>query len=696
MKKNILYTFIVSLLIFGCATTQDKTQTNVFDINMQPKPGPAPKINLGKPQTFELPNGMKVLVVENHKLPRVSASLAIDNGLIFEGDKAGVTSLTGSVLGSGTTSISKDDFNDQIDFLGANVSFSSQGATMRSLSKYFPKVLGLMADGALNPVFSQKEFDSEKTKLLEGLKFGENDVASIARKVQGALTYGKNHPKGEFATPKSVKSVTLNDVKNFYNTYYKPNNAYLVVIGDVKFDDVKKLVTDKFSNWKKGTIPNYTVPKVTNPAKTEIDFVDMPNAVQSNISVTNTNYLKKADADYFAALLTNKILGGGSDARLFNNLREGHGFTYGAYSRLGNDHETASRFNAFAKVRNAVTDSSVVEFINEIKRIRTELVSPEELKTAKAAYTGNFVRALEKPETAARYALNIETENLPKDYYENYLKNINTVTAEDVKNAANKYLKLDNARIIVVGKASDVLSSLKKLPYKINYFDKNGEPTSKPELGAGVANGVTVKSVIENYLKAIGGADKVKAIKTVMTNFEAATPMGTINMVEKRTADKYAQITLVNGNAMAHVIATPTEMFMKQGANKIPLPPAFMEDTKGTIGTFLELAILNNPKAKLSGIEKINGNDAYKIEIPGKTISSSMFYDVKTGLKVREVSSTSMGGQTQTNTADFSDYKEKDGILFANKKTTTLGPQPVEMTLKDVKINSGVTEDDFK
>lgn len=695
MKKNILFAFIASLFIFGCAT-QNQNTTSVFDRNVQPKPGPAPKINLGKPQSFELPNGLKVLVVENHKLPRVSVSLKIDNGSIYEGEKAGVASLTGSVLGSGTKTITKDDFNDEIDFLGARVSFSSQSAYMSSLSKYFPKVLGLMADGAINPVFTQEEFDSQKNQLIEGLKMGENDVASIAGKVQSALVYGKNHPKGEFITPQTAANVTLNDVTTFYNTYFKPNNAYLVVIGDVNFDETKKLITDKFSGWKKGTVSSYNSPKVSNPSETEIDFVNMPDAVQSNIAVTNAIYLKKSDADYFAALLANKILGGGSDARLFNNLRETHGYTYGAYSTIGNDHNDASKFKAFAKVRNAVTDSSVVEFVNEIKRIRTELVSAEELKIAKASYTGKFVRALEKPSTAAKYALNIETENLPKDFYENYLKNINAVTAQDIKNAANKYLQLDKARIVIVGKAADVLPALEKLPYTINYFDKNGEPSTKPTLGKGVSEGITAKSVLESYIKAIGGATKINAVKTVLSSYETSTPMGTINIIEKRTSDKLAQTTLVNGNPMSIIVATPTEMFMKQGANKMPLPPAFVEDTKGTLGTFIEVALLNNTKVKLSGIEKINDNDAYKLELAGKTITTQLFYDVKTGLKVRETSIINMGGKSQKNITNLSDYKEKDGILFAHKKTATLGPQPVELTLKDVKINTGVTAADFE
>ncbi|AOW22071.1 peptidase M16 [Urechidicola croceus] len=636
------------------------------------------------------------MVVENHKLPRVSATLTIDNGPLFEGDIAGVSSLTGQILGSGTTTMSKDDFNEEIDFLGANVSFSSQGASMSSLSKYFPKVLGLMADGALNPTFTQEEFDSQQNQLVEGIKVNEKDVSTVAGQVQGALVYGKNHPKGEFVTTETAANVTLDDVKSFYNKYYNPNNAYLIIIGDVNFNDVKSLVTSNFSKWKKGETINYTIPKVTNVTQPEINFIDMPNAVQSNISITNSVNLKKADPDYYAALLANRILGGGGDARLYNNLRETNGFTYGAYSSIGNDHETATRFNAFAKVRNEVTDSSVVEFLKEIKRIRMDLVSDAELKQAKAAYVGSFVRALEQPSTAARYALNIETEDLPADYYEDYLKNINAVSAEQVKAAANKFFKEDNLRIIIVGKGKDVIPALEKLPYSINYFDKEGNPTEKPDLGSKIADGVTMNSVLQKYIEAIGGIDKIKAVRSIVTSYEGSSPMGTIGMVEKRLNDKFAQVTSVNGNPMMGIIATQTEMFMKQGGNKIPLPPTFLEDTKPTLGTFYELAILNNPSAKLVGIEKVDGKDAYKIELKGNAMSAASFYDVETGLKLKETSEIDMGGQIQTSEVNFSDYKDVNGILFANKKSTELGPQVVEMFLKEAFIDTGVTDADFE
>ena len=318
-----------------------------------------------------------------------------------------------------------------------------------------------MADAAFNPVFSQEEFDKQIKQSLDGIKSNANSVAAIARRVENALTYGKNHPFGEFTSEESLKNVTLQDIKNLYNKTYKPNNAYLVIIGDVNFSEIKPQVEALFGGWKKGDLVAQPLPKVENPSTTEIDFIDMPNAVQSELAIINSVDLKMNDKDYYAALLANQILGGGGTGRLYKNLREDKGYTYGAYSGIGSS-RYASRFKASASVRNMVTDSAMVETMKEINKIRYQKATQEELDIAKAKYIGNFVRNVEKPETVASYALNILTNNLSKDYYKNYLKNINAVTLDDVQNAAIKYFRGDKARIVITGKGIDVLKEFRK------------------------------------------------------------------------------------------------------------------------------------------------------------------------------------------------------------------------------------------
>ncbi|WP_257014088.1 M16 family metallopeptidase [Winogradskyella undariae] len=664
-----------------------------IDRSQPPVAGPEPEISIDKPEEFTLKNGLKVLVVENHVLPRVSYSLRIDNSPIATGKKAGVESLIGSMLGNGTTTISKDAFNEEIDFLGASLNIGISGGFGSSLTKYSDRILELMADAVINPLLTEEEFDKEKTKLIEGLKSDAKSADAIAGRVGSALAYGTKHPYGEFVTEETINNVTFGDAVAFYEKNFNPNNAYLVVIGDVEFKDVKKKIKKYFKDWTKSVDVNTTVPKPSpNVQYTQINFVNVPDATQSNISLTNNVNLKMNDPDYHAALITNNILGGGGEGYLFKNLREEHGYTYGAYSRLGTDRYGASRFNATAKVRNAVTDSAVVEAIKEINRIKTEPVDPQLLKDAKAKYVGNFVMALERPQTIASYALNIKLNNLPEDFYTTYLQKINDVTVEDIQRVANKYFKTDNLRIIVVGNGADVLGNLEKTGIPIMYFDEYANATEKPKFEVKLPEGVNAKSVMLKYIDAIGGKDKVEALSSILLKYEASAMGSTIISEEKRMDGKLLQTIFMNGNAMMTVLTTQEVVTM----NKNPLPENMVADMKPLGGLFTELNLLNSDNAKITSIEQVEGKDAYKVQVSGEVVSLAYFYDVETGLKVKEVQTTSMQGQTQSQEVVLKDYKDFEGVKFpATREGSQMG-QLIVYKLLEAKLNAGVTDADFK
>ncbi len=459
----------LQILLFMALTAMNAQTIN----RSQPKPGPAPTINIGKPSRFVLDNGLKVLVVENHKLPQVTFNLTLDNLPVAEGDKTGLDDLISGMLGNGTTKTPKDKFVEEIDYLGAHIDFHSTGASGSCLSKYSQRILELLAEGMLLPDFTPEEFEKEKAKTIEGLKASEKNVKAIAERVENALVFGKNHPFGEFITEQSLNAITLNDVKNTHKSHFVPENAYLVIIGDVDFIQIKKAVEKLFGQWKKASAPKQTYSNPLNVKASEINFVHVAHAVQSEIALVNVVNLPMNSPDYFPALLANQILGGGGEGRLFLNLREKHGWTYGAYSSLKAS-KYVSKFKSSSSVRNTVTDSAIVEVFNELKRIRTEKVSDEDLKNAKAKFIGNFVMQIEKPQTIARHALNIETQFLPENFYENFIKNIEAVTADQVLAVANKYFLEANTRVLVIGKAEDVLTGLKKLNMPIRYFDAFG------------------------------------------------------------------------------------------------------------------------------------------------------------------------------------------------------------------------------
>ncbi len=682
MKTKIVS--LIAILAMSFATTAQ------IDRSVQPKPGPAPKVQLGKVEKFTLSNGLQVIMVENHKLPRASASLSIENMPVIEGDKTGLSNMMGSLLGRGTSNITKDEFNEKVDYLGANVNFYSSGASARSLKKYFPEVLGLMADGVKNSQFTQEEFDKEVKVTLDGLKSNEKSVTAIARRIESALIYGKNHPYGESTTKATVSNITLADVQNNFNTYYKPNNAYLVIVGDINPSATKKMVTKLFGDWKKGNVPAVAFAKPENVNTTEINFINMPNAVQSEIVVANNIDLKLGDKDYYAALLANSILGGGGTARLFMNLREDKGYTYGSYSSV-RQNKHAATFRATASVRNIVTDSSVVEIQKEINKIRYEKASAEELKNAKAKYVGSFVMEVQKPATAARYALNIARYNLPADFYENYLKNINAVTLEDVQNVAIKYFKGDKARIIITGKGIDVLKNLEKGDYVINYFDKEGNTTSKPAMTLPIPNGTTAKTVLDKYFKSIGGKDKVMAIKTTIM-VANATIQGTplVMTVKSASPNKTSQSIAVMGNVMQKKVFDGAKGYSEGRGQKTEMKPEEVTKAKNSNALFSDL---DYTSGKLLRIEPIDGKNAIVL----KHNDTEAYYDMISGLKVKEVKTVKTpDGKEIKVPSVFSDYKEVNGIKFPHSIGLKSGPMDLNFVVKEIKINEGVSDADFQ
>jgi len=690
MKTKI--TALIALFLLSISATAQ------IDRSVQPKSGPAPTITLEIPGEFELRNGLKVLVVENHKLPRVSYSLRIDNQPKVEGNVAGVSGILGAMMGNGTTSISKDEFNEEIDFLGANLNFGSSSAFGSSLTKFSERILELMADATMNPLLTEEEFQKEKEKALEGLKSSAKSVDAVAGRVGGALSYGKKHPYGEFTTEESLNNITLNNVRAYYQKNFNPNNAYLVVVGDVDFKTVEKQVKKYFKKWDKGIDVTKTIPEpYLNVNTTQINFIDMPNAVQSNISITSNVKLKMGDPDYHAVLIANKILGGGFNSYLNMNLREEHGYTYGARSSVGTSRYGASRFNASTAVRNEVTDSAVVQSLKEIKRIKTEKVSAEDLRNAKAKYVGDFVLALERPQTIARYALNIKLNDLPKDFYKTYLTKINAVSIDDVMRVANKYFTEENARVIVVGKGSEVITNLEKTGLPIEYFDKYATAVEKPVFSKPIPAGVTAQTVLDAYIKAIGGKDKAMSVKST---FMTASIKGLAPFPLK------AEIKAMNPNLESMEMSAEgmgtlmkqkwngTSGYAEQQGQKITLTEDQITDKKTSHPIFPEL-YLKADQLALESITAVEGRDHYKVKITKNGKDSFKYYNVATGLLTKSEAKTEAKGQEMTTVQIFSDYKAVNGIMFPYKIETTAGPQKIPMEMVSIKVNEGVTAGDF-
>ncbi|MBC8398048.1 MAG: insulinase family protein [Flavobacteriales bacterium] len=697
--KNILKMTVTKNLIVGLAIIFANSLSAQLDRSIVPESGPTPEIFFGKPQTFMLDNGLTVMVVENNKLPRASASLSFDNPLIFEGEIAGVSSILAEMIGNGTQSISKEDFIEEVDFMGASLNITGSGAFAGSLKRYFPRVLELMSQAVLEPLFTQEEFDNQKNLIKESLKTSEKDVSTAANRVQNFITYGANHPNGEFVSQASLDKASFNDAVDFYNNFSSPNNAYLVILGDIEFEEIKEKVTELFNSWESKEVVANSFPEPKNPDETEVIFVDMPNGVQSVVTVINTIDFNKKQADYFPALVATRILGGGGAGRLFNNLREDKGWTYGSYSSISESYKTKGLILAQAQVKNEVTDSAAVELLVELDKMRNKLVTDEELMSTKAKYTGNFVMSLENPATIAGFARNIITQDLPEDYYNSFLENINNVTKQDVQNAAQKYFSTNKTRIFITGKGSEILEKIEGIEFngkklKVRYFDQYGSETPRPDYS--VSDDVTAESVIINYIKSIGGAEKLKSVSSIEIKAKANLQGTVLEMYSLKNNQNQSLMTMTAmGMTLVKSVFNKYQGYNEVNGQRIPLSDEELEQAIINSALFSELNF-DLGSIELIGTSIVNEEKAYEIKI---TDNKSVFYSAETGLKLKEFESQEVDGNLITGEVFYKEYKEVDGILIPSEinQVSASIPVPGGLTFKTsvIKLNVKTSDSDF-
>ncbi|MEO5966669.1 MAG: insulinase family protein [Ferruginibacter sp.] len=692
---------ILCLLISAAISLNVSAQV---DRSKAPAPGPAPVIEFKDPVTFTLPNGMTVLVVENHKFPKVRASFSIDMGPVKEGNKAGLLDIMGGMLSEGTKSMSKAKFDEEVDVIGADVALYAGGAYTSALTRYFNKAFLLMADALKNPAFPQESFDKLKTQAITGIKSSEKSASAIAGRVGSALSYGKNTAMGEFPTEESIAGLTLADIKDAYKNYITPYRSYLTFVGDITPGAAKTLALQAFGSWtgKKLTLPVIT--PAENVKTSEINFVDVPNAVQGEVIVSNLVNNPMSNPDYHALLIANQILGGGSESKLFMNLREKHGFTYGSYSNIGAG-RFQNKFSATAQVRSEKADSAVAEIMSEINNMRTGNITPEELEIAKAKYNGSFALGMEDPARAATYATNIIINNLPKDFYRTYLQKINAVSALDIQKVANKYFNKDKSRIVIVGNASKILPNLARLGYPIKQYDKYANPVvEKKEEAASnetpkTTEAISAASLVDSYLKALGGKEEVKKINSIKMEFTMDLMGQTFNGIDVKMApNKHAMELKMGEMKVMNQMFDGAKGYQAQMGQKKDMDADEIKEALDDKAIIPQLFyITNDYGASYLGTDKTAGEGAYKLKITkpsGKT--SIEYYSIKTGLLLKEETTLKAEGQEIPQTIEYSNYKKVGNLTLPFTITQSIGEQEMTMNVTSITINKDVTEADFK
>ncbi len=442
-----------------------------------PEPLAPVSFDIPKPFQTTLDNGLRVVIFENERLPLVSFRLAFNSGDINDPIHAtGLTSALASMVTEGTKAYSSLQLAEKIERLGSSISASASddftliGAS--SLSLYSSEILHLMSEVVLRPVFPENELDLYRRNTVEHLKFQRSQPGFLAGEQAARLIYGQ-HPYSKVSPkPEDIEKLDRATLAAFHSSRFIPNNALFIAVGDVKRDELLAELNELFGDWGKGIQDNATFAEPPRRSARSLTIVDRPGSAQSNIVLTNLA-VRRTDPDYFPLIVMNQVLGAGASSRIFMNLREEKGYTYGAYTRLETK-KLAGDFEATAEVRTAVTGDSLKEFFYEMERIRNEEVDGDELADAKNFLTGVFPLRAETQEGLTNLIVNQHLYALPDDYLQTYREQIDAVTASEVQRAAGKHVRPDEMAIVIVGDADEVVPQVQDYAPSVEIFDTEG------------------------------------------------------------------------------------------------------------------------------------------------------------------------------------------------------------------------------
>lgn len=456
------------------------SQPEIFR-NHAPAPLPSHPISIPAAHETVLANGLSIVVVEDHRLPLVSYRLAFRVGGAFDPPAIpGLTDLLAGLLPEGTESHSSREIADEVARMGASLSAGANSdytiVAASALSEFNDEILSLMADVVLHPSFPENEVELAKQNTKESLRQQRAQPSFLASEMVSRVMFG-NHPYAVVApTPESIDLVTRDEFVKFHRERLVPNSAVFIVVGDVKQEQIVKQLESLFSSWERGAdlVTNFPAPPVRT--KKTAYLVDRRGSAQSNIVIANSGIVRTSP-DYFPMLLMHTVLGANASSRLFMNLREEKGYTYGAYTNL-DARRTAGTFRATAEVRTPVTGDSLKEFFYELNRIGNAPVSEKEINDAKSYLTGVFPIRLETQEGLTDQLVQIKMLNLPIDYLQHYRERVQAVTVAEIQRVAQKYIKPEEAAVIVVGDGKAVLDQIKPYCPDVEIYSTSGKRKS--------------------------------------------------------------------------------------------------------------------------------------------------------------------------------------------------------------------------
>ena len=692
--KNI---FLSSIILFtGLIHAQ-------LDRSVIPTPA-APKANdLKESEVFTTSNGITVILSENHKIPKVSFDLSMGSDPRMEGDKAGLSDMSGSLIMSGTSNRSKDQLDKEIDYIGATLNADKNSLYLSCLTKHTDKGLTLMSDVLMNANFPQSEFERIKKQNESALMSAKSDANTMAQNAVVKANF-PNHPYSDVMTETSLNNISREDVLKYFKSNFTPNGSYLVVVGDINRKQTEELVNKYFGSWTGGAAFVNPLNDGSYTKGNRVIFVKKPGAVQSVVYVTFPVKIKTGDKNQLPLTVLNNILGGGGfGTRLMQNLREDKAYTYGCYSSL-NIQDDGAWLSAGGNFRNAVTDSAITQILGEFEKITSDYVKDDEISLTKSTMNGKFAISLENPQTVARFALNIIKNKLPKDYYQTYLKRLEAISKEDVLAMAQQYFTSKNCNIVVVGN-EEIIDKLKK-------FDSDGKIEMLDAFGNEVKDmkkaDISKEQLIDNYIYAVtqtkNKKELTKKLKSIKS-YERVTEMTSAQIPIPLKMTDYWMSPVTEAQKMEGQGMVFQKSFydgkggftFNMQTGKKELTAEELASKKKSSGLFPEMNYAaNGTNYELVGIENQNGVDYYVVKSIEDSSESYDYYNKTTFLKEKSVSIRKQGEETVETTSVLGDYKAVSGVLFPHNMSLTIGEMALSGKVTKMEVNGKIDLKDFK
>jgi zinc protease len=701
MKYFRMYAVLLVLLLAGQSFAQ-------IDRSRPPAPGPAPAASFPEFHESVLDNGLKVFVVTNATQPLVSFRLLIKSGSEFDGAHSGVAGFTTGLLTSGTRTRSMLDFASEADFLGLSIGAGAADDMMSvsgsGLKRHMDKLLELMTDALFNPTFPEEELDKQKKQTLSGLKTVRRDPDAVMDRL--SITVGYNvHPYSNFSVEQDVEAITRDDIVAFHQRYFIPNNSSLAIVGDVTPDEILPVLRKYFASWKKGTPPKTDFPMPQPVTGRSVHLVDLGKTQTQTTITAMVTGVKRSDADFLPLSILNSILGGGFSGRLFNNLRETHGYTYGAYSGF-EARKAAGVWSASSTVRRTATDSAFTQILHEMERIQNEPVESAELEMHKQNASGRFLLGLESPSAIAGMVQNIELYGLPKDYYRNYVRNIMAVTSADVQRLANKYLRTDNIAFLAVGDASEILTPLEAFG-PVHMYDADMKPV---EAAKQLDVDIDAATLMDKAIKAMGGKDRLLALSSRITegdltlSFGPMQAEGMMSLTEK-APNKAHQVMKLSLDMGGQIQSFEQERWINGVAavERQPMMPLreladdeLLEALEGAqfndFARWKELGYTVEVKEK----KEMDGRAVYVAEMKKTHGGEEIIIDAENFLLVGKVELRETPDGPVSSITKLGDYREVDGLMLPHLMESETAGQSMKLIVTSYRHNVDIPDSAFE